>query len=92
MAEHLLYTGCDGTEDCRDSYIDLRDDDYVIEDHVLSYINTVLGREDDSTDYEKEGVESLINRLTEGEEERAKRFIAGAVTDYFRGDGQSYID
>ena len=50
MAEHLLYAGCDGTEDCRDSYIDLREHDYVIEDHVLAYINTVLDREDDSTD------------------------------------------
>jgi hypothetical protein len=35
-------------------------------------------------------MESLIRRLTEEEVERAKRLIAGAVTDYFRTD--EYID
>jgi len=60
MAKHLLYNGCDedDSEDCRDAdmYIDLREDDQVVEDHVFAYINGVLERDDDSesTDSEKD--------------------------------------
>jgi len=51
MAEHLLFTGCEGEEDCRDGsdYIDLRDSsDEVIANHVLTYINDILNRDDES--------------------------------------------
>jgi len=73
-------------------YIDLREPEEVIQNHVFDYINEVLERDDDpeSDDDEKEQMEWLINVLTEEEVERAKRFIAESVTDYFRND--EYID
>merc|ERR1712226_590918 len=95
MAEHLLYTGENSDRD-GDQYIDLRnEDDGVIEEHVVEYIDQVLERMDDPdmSDDEKKGMERMLNRLMfDGDEEQAKELMAEAVTDYFRNDGDYYLD
>ena len=95
MASHLLYTGEDNDREGAD-FVDLRnEDDDVIEEHIVDYIDQVLERDDALTisDDEKKGMERMLNRLmVDGDQEEAKELMAEAVTDYFRNDGDYYME
>lgn len=45
------------------------------------------------SDDEKKGMERMLNRLmVDGDQEEAKELMAEAVTDYFRNDGDYYME